>query len=65
MIKKWLKSFLTEDMFQQVKEVQRIAILGFILFAVVLIFLWQYKIEISYDGKKVPVSIIELLIEKR
>ncbi len=64
-IKEWVNKFLTENMFLQVKTIQRIAILGFILFTVVLIYLWQFKIEVIIADKSEQKNVFELFIEKK
>ncbi|MFC1496024.1 hypothetical protein ACFL52_01260 [Candidatus Margulisiibacteriota bacterium] len=66
----WLENFLDEDMELQVKVVQRVAVYGFILFILVGVYLWQYKILITLpygETRKIYAekNIFELLIEKR
>ncbi|NQU18387.1 MAG: hypothetical protein HQ564_10030 [Candidatus Saganbacteria bacterium] len=71
-IMKWVERFLNEDMFEQVKTVQRVAILGFILFILAMVYVSTLTIDLSVPdesgtGRKIVAqkSLINLFLGKK
>lgn len=70
LIVKWAQSFVGEDMLNQVHAVERIAILGFIIFLLLIAYFLPMTIAITEpaeQGRKVVAqrTLLELFLEKK